>query len=94
MKPTAYLVNTSRGPVVDEVALVDALKNNVIAGAGLDVFENEPNLAPGLSDLPNVVITPHIASATTPAREGMAILAAKNIIDFLEGKVPDNKVTA
>lgn len=94
MKPTAYLVNTSRGPVVDEVALVDALKNNVIAGAGLDVFENEPNLAPGLSDLPNVVITPHIASATVPAREGMAILAAQNIIDFLEGKEPANKVTA
>ena len=94
MKPTAYLVNTSRGPVIDESALVEALKNNTIAGAGLDVFENEPNLAPGLSDLPNVVITPHIASATLPAREGMAILAAKNIIDFLEGKEPANKVIA
>ncbi len=94
MKPTAFLINTSRGPVVDEVALVSALQNKVIAGAGLDVFENEPALAPGLADLDNVVITPHIASATKPAREGMAILAAQNIIDFLEGKVPANKVTA
>ncbi len=94
MKPTAYLVNTSRGPVVDEVALVEALKNKTIAGAGLDVFENEPNLAPGLADLPNIVITPHIASATKPAREGMAVLAAQNIVDFLEGKVPANKIAA
>lgn len=93
MKPTAYLINTSRGPVVDENALVSALKNKTIAGAGLDVFENEPNLAPGLTDLPNIVITPHIASATVPAREGMAVLAAQNIIDFLEGKGPANKVT-
>lgn len=93
MKPTAFLLNTSRGPVVDEVALVNALKRGVIAGAGLDVFENEPALAPGLADLPNVVITPHIASATKPAREGMAVLAAQNIIDFLDGKVPQNKVT-
>ncbi|HEY4505544.1 MAG TPA: D-glycerate dehydrogenase [Candidatus Paceibacterota bacterium] len=93
MKPTAFLVNTSRGPVVDEVALVSTLRNRVIAGAGLDVFENEPALAPGLADLPNIVITPHIASATKPARDGMAVLAAQNIIDFLEGKTPANKVT-
>ncbi len=92
MKPTAYLVNTSRGPVVDEVALVNALQNKVIAGAGLDVFENEPALAPGLAELSNVVITPHIASATTKARDGMATLAAQNIIDFFEGKTPANKV--
>jgi len=92
MKPTAYLLNTSRGPVVDENTLVEALKNNVIAGAALDVFENEPMLAPGLADLPNVVITPHIASATPKAREGMAILAAQNIIDFFAGKTPANKV--
>lgn len=92
MKPSAYLVNTSRGPVVDENALVSALQNKVIAGAGLDVFENEPALASGLADLPNIVITPHIASATVPARDGMAILAAQNIIDFLDGKEPANKV--
>lgn len=92
MKPTAYLVNTSRGPVLDEAALVKALQNKTIAGAGLDVFENEPELAEGLADLPNIVITPHIASATIPAREGMAVLAAQNIIDFLEGKTPANKV--
>jgi glyoxylate reductase len=94
MKPTAFLINTSRGPVVDEVALVKALQDGVIAGAGLDVFENEPSLAPGLAGLSNVVITPHIASATKPAREGMAVLAAQNIIDFLEGKTPANKVSA
>ena len=94
MKPTAYLVNSSRGPVVDEVALVSALQNKTIAGAGLDVFENEPALAPGLADLPNVVITPHIASATVPARNGMAILAAQNIIDFADGKTPANKVVS
>ena len=94
MKPTAYLINTSRGPVVDESALVKALQNKTIAGAGLDVFENEPNLSPGLADLSNVVITPHIASATVPARNGMATLAAQNIIDFAEGKVPANKVVS
>ena len=93
MKPTAYLINTSRGPVVDENALVKSLQNKVIAGAGLDVFENEPQLANGLADLPNIVITPHIASATIPAREGMAVLAAQNIIDFLEGRTPANKVS-
>ncbi|MEQ1500372.1 MAG: D-glycerate dehydrogenase [Parcubacteria group bacterium] len=92
MKPTAYLINTSRGAVVDENALVKALQDKVIAGAGLDVFENEPNLAPGLVDLSNVVITPHIASATTLARNEMAVLAAQNIIDFLEGRDPINKV--
>jgi len=94
MKKSAYLVNTSRGPVVDEIALVTALQNKTIAGAGLDVFENEPSLTPGLAELANVVITPHIASATVPAREGMAVLAAQNIIDFLDGKVPVNKVVA
>ena len=64
MKPTAYLVNTSRGPVIDEAALVDALKNKVIRGAGLDVFENEPRLTPGLANLENIILTPHAASAT------------------------------
>ena len=92
MKKTAYLVNTSRGPVIDEQALVEALKNGVIKGAALDVFENEPKLAKGLSKLDNAVITPHIASATEKARDEMAILAATNIIAFFEGKTPPNVV--
>jgi glyoxylate reductase len=94
MKPTAFLVNTSRGPVVDEVALVDALKNGTIRGAGLDVFEFEPKLAQGLAELQNVVLTPHIASARESARNDMATLAAQNIIDFLQGREPKNKVNA
>lgn len=88
MKPNAFLINTARGPVVDESALVEALRNKTIAGAGLDVFENEPALAPGLIDLPNVVLTPHIASSTVKTRDQMAVRAATNIIDFLEGKTP------
>ena len=92
MKKTAYLVNTSRGPVIDENALVEALKNRIIRGAALDVFENEPKLAKGLSKLDNVVITPHIASATEKARDEMAILATTNIIAFFEGKTPPNLV--
>ena len=92
MKPGAYLINTSRGAVVDEKALVKALQNKEIAGAGLDVFECEPDLCPGLSILDNVVITPHIASATLEARDGMASMAAQNIIDFLEGRESKNKV--
>lgn len=92
MKPSAYLVNTSRGPVVDENALVDALKNGVIRGAGLDVYEEEPKLAKGLVDLPNVVITPHIASATDETRGKMSEIAAQNIIDFLAGETPQNTV--
>ncbi len=88
MKKTAYLVNTSRGPVVDEVALVEALKNKTIAGAALDVGETEPKWAPGMVDLPNVVLTPHIASATIEARSAMGELAAKNIIAVLSGQSP------
>ncbi len=88
MKPTAFLVNTSRGPVVDEKALVQALKKKVIAGAGLDVYENEPTLTAGLAGLDNVVLTPHIASATLESRNDMAILAAQNIITTLEGGIP------
>ena len=92
MKPTAFLINTSRGPVVDEVALVEALKNKVIAGAGLDVFEFEPKLTDGLKDLDNVVLTPHIASARESARNDMAVLAAQSIVDFFEGKEVKNRV--
>lgn len=90
MKPTSYLINTSRGPVVDEAALVNALQRGIIRGAGLDVFEFEPKLAKGLAKLPNVVLTPHIASARESARNEMARLAAQNIIDFFEGKEPAN----
>lgn len=92
MKKTAYLINTSRGPVVDENALVKALKNKTIAGAGLDVFEFEPKLASGLSKLENVILTPHIASARQSARDEMAKISAECIIDFFEGRVPKNKV--
>lgn len=92
MKKTAYLVNTSRGPVVNEKALIVALKNGQIAGAGLDVYEFEPRLTEGLTDLPNVVLTPHTASATLEAREKMSEIAAKNIIEALEDRVPPNVV--
>ena len=92
MKDSAILVNTSRGPVVDEVALVEALKSGKIAGAGLDVFEKEPELTPGLADLPNVALTPHTASATREARSAMSKIAAENIIAVLEGKTPPNVV--
>jgi phosphoglycerate dehydrogenase-like enzyme len=88
VKSNAVLINTSRGPVVDEQALVRALKEKWIAAAGLDVYENEPCAAPGLSELSNVVMTPHTASATTASRNGMAIKAAANLIAMLEGKRP------
>lgn len=92
MKKTAYIINTARGPIIDEAALVAALQNGVIAGAGLDVFENEPALAPGLAELENVVITPHIASATHETRDKMAEVAAEAILDTLAGKEPQNLV--
>lgn len=92
MKSSAYLINTSRGPVIDEGALVDALKNGVIRGAGLDVFEHEPELSKGLSQLENVVLTPHIASASEETRNKMSEMVAQDVIDFLNGEVPDHKV--
>jgi lactate dehydrogenase-like 2-hydroxyacid dehydrogenase len=92
MKQGAILINTSRGPVVDEEALVQALKNGSIR-AGLDVFEHEPALTSGLAQLPNVVLTPHIASASEETRSKMSEIAAQNIIDFLAGKAPQNIVT-
>lgn len=90
MKQTAYLINASRGPVVDEHALVDALRAGIIAGAGLDVFEKEPELAPGLTELDNVVLVPHIGSATVETRYKMAELAVKNLLAGLKGQVPPN----
>jgi len=84
MKPTAFLVNTARGPIIDENALVEALKNKTIRGAALDVFEFEPKLAKGLAKLENVILTPHIASARESARNMMAEISAKNIISVLE----------
>jgi glyoxylate reductase len=92
MKPTAILINTSRGPVVDETALVSALKQGKIAGAGLDVYEKEPRLRPGLSRLENAVLLPHIGSATADTRGQMAVLAAKNAVAILRGKRPPNIV--
>jgi len=92
MKKTAVLVNTSRGPVVDEKALVEALRNNVIFAAGLDVYEDEPALAPGLAELDNVLIPPHIASATIDTRSKMATMAAGNIVAFFKGERPPNIV--
>jgi lactate dehydrogenase-like 2-hydroxyacid dehydrogenase len=94
MKKTAYLINTSRGPVIDEAALAEALRNGVIAGAALDVFENEPAVHPELLKLDNVVLTPHIASATFDTRNKMATMAADNLIAALAGQRPPNLVNA
>lgn len=94
MKPSAYLINTSRGPVVDETALVTALQNKIIRGAGLDVFENEPALAVGLAELDNVVLTPHIASGSEETRGRMSELVATNINEFFLGHTPPHVVQA
>ncbi len=88
MKPTAHLVNTSRGPVVDEAALVRALESATIAGAGLDVFEDEPRVHPGLLGRDDVVLLPHVGSATTQTRAAMADLAADNVLAVLAGRGP------
>jgi len=90
MKPTAFLVNTARGPVVDEKALVRALKEKRIAGAGLDVYENEPEVEPELKAMKNVVLTPHLGSAVRELRESMANVVADNILAVLEGRQPPN----
>ena len=92
MKPTAILINSSRGPVVDEKALVTALRDGEIWGAGLDVYEDEPLLAPGLADLPNAVIVPHIASATIETRTKMGLMAVENILAVFNGETPPNCV--
>ncbi len=90
MKPTAILINASRGGVVDDLALIEALRKGNLAAAGLDVFENEPKLHPGFLELKNVVLTPHIASSSKATRYTMAMLAAKNLVAALTGKTPPN----
>lgn len=92
MKPTALLVNTARGPIINEESLAETLKSGVIAGAALDVFENEPAVHPNLLTLPNVILSPHIASATIEARNEMSVVAADNIIAVLNGHNPLNPI--
>jgi phosphoglycerate dehydrogenase-like enzyme len=92
LKPTAILVNASRGPVVDEAALVSALKEKRIFGAGLDVYEKEPQLTPGLAEQENVVLLPHVGSLTQDTRNQMAIVAAKNAVAMAKKKKPRNLV--
>lgn len=90
MKPTAMLINTARGPIVDEKALVQALQMNMIAGAGLDVFENEPAVEPELLTMENAVLLPHIASASLTTRTLMATMASDNIVAHYKGQQPPN----
>lgn len=92
MKPGAILINSTRGGVVDDAALVDALKNGRIRGAGLDVYENEPKLHPGFLQLDNVVLAPHIGSSTEATRRAMAMLAARNLVAALTGQTPPNLI--
>ena len=91
-KKTAYLVNTARGPVVNEVEVVEALRAGMLAGYGTDVYENEPHPNPEMLGLPNVVMTPHIASATVAARRDMGEIAVRNLVEGLAGRVPPNLV--
>lgn len=92
MKPTAVLINTSRGPVVDEKALIKALQQKKLFAVGLDVFENEPQIPQELKELDNVIITPHIGSASVETRDGMAEMVAQNIIDAFQNKIPEQLV--
>lgn len=92
MKKSAVIINTARGPVIDEKALVYALSTKQIAGAALDVFEFEPKISKTLMKMPHVILTPHIASATKSARDDMSKIAAQNIVDFFEGKKPQGAV--
>ena len=93
MRSSAYLVNTARGPIVDEAALVQALRNGEIAGAGLDVYEHEPQLEAGLNELDNAVLIPHLGSATVETRAAMATLAARNTVAVLSGQPALTPVT-
>ena len=92
MKPTAFVINTARGAIIDEAALARALKKRQIAGAGLDVFEHEPDVTPALLKMPNVVATPHLGSAVVEVREQMANIVVDNILALLDGKTPPNCV--
>jgi glyoxylate reductase len=92
MKSSTYLVNTARGPIVDEAALAAALREGVIAGAGLDVFEHEPQVHPELLDLENVTLVPHLGSATVETRTAMAVLAADNTLAVLRGEQPPTPI--
>jgi glyoxylate reductase len=94
MKPTAYLINTARGPVVDEAALAEALERKKIAGAALDVFEAEPKASPALLGRKDVILTPHIASASVETRTKMAVMAANSLVACFEGKRPPNALNA
>jgi glyoxylate reductase len=93
MKRSAFLINTSRGPIVDEEALVWALREHLIAGAALDVFEREPEVHPALLDMDNVVLVPHVGSATRETRTAMADLAVRNVLAVLAGNPPLTPVT-
>ena len=92
MGPEHYLINAARGPIIDEKALVRALKQGWIKGAGIDVYEREPTIEPGLTDCWNAVLLPHLGSATVTARAAMAETAAKNLIAAVEGQTPPNLV--
>jgi lactate dehydrogenase-like 2-hydroxyacid dehydrogenase len=92
MKKGSFLINTARGPIVDEHDLVEALKSGHLAGAGLDVYDNEPNIDPELLVMPNTITTPHIASATFSARDKMGTMAVEALLDGFSGQKPQNLV--
>ena len=93
MRSSAFLVNTARGPIVDEAALVEALRSGAIAGAGLDVYRARAAVHPGLVELDNAVLIPHLGSATVETRAAMATLAARNVVEVLAGRAPVTPVS-